>query len=69
MESGPEVQHQIEFVEDEQLPEGTDWAMVEARGDYLFVVKRSRVCPAVLEEAWEAFILMTASAVPQPRSA
>lgn len=60
----------VKFIEDNQLPEGTDWAMVQDRGDFLFMVKRSRISEAVLTEGWEAYRKLTAAVeVPVPRTA
>lgn len=64
--------HEVAFIDDNALPEGHDWALVEVAGDVYFVVKRSRVSPQVLEEGWAAFRHLQRSrpttTVPAPRA-
>ena len=65
------VPHEVTFIDDDALPEGHDWALAEVDGDVYFVVKRSRVCPHVLEEGWAAFLYLLQSRptlIPAPRS-
>lgn len=45
----------VRFTEDHELPEGHDFAMVRTDEDTMFFVKRSKVTPRVLEQAWAAF--------------
>jgi hypothetical protein len=48
--------YQVVFVGDDDLPDGYDWALVRLlRGDVFLAVKRDRVTPCVLEQAWEAY--------------
>jgi len=47
------VPYLVEFVADDALPEGTDWAIAATDvGSTYFFIKESRVCPEVLSEAW-----------------
>jgi hypothetical protein len=49
-------QYQVRFVDDHELPEGVDWAIVRASDDRaLCFIKQSRVTPAVLSDAWAAW--------------
>lgn len=63
--------HGVAFINDDALPEEQDWALLQVGEDVYFVVKRSRVCPEVLDEGWAAFFLLLQSQptlVPAPRS-
>lgn len=46
----------VEFVADDALPDGTDWAIAatDVGSTYCFI-KKSRVSPEVLSEAWAAW--------------
>lgn len=63
--------HEVAFIDDDELPEGQDWALLQVGEDVYFVVKRSRVSPEVLEEGWAAFFLLLQSRprlIPVPRA-
>jgi hypothetical protein len=48
------VPYLVEFVADSALPEETDWVIATTDvGSTYFFVKRSRVSPKVLSEAWQ----------------
>lgn len=49
------MDHRIEFVGDDDLPEEQDWALIRTQTLVLFAFKRSRLTPEVLESAWCAF--------------
>jgi hypothetical protein len=46
--------YEVAFVDDDQLPAGSDWVIVRTHGGRrrYFFVKRSKVCPELLAEAW-----------------
>jgi hypothetical protein len=52
--------HLVKFVDDSKMPEGHDWMIVEADGDFVCVLRQSRVCPLVLEEAWAGYRTLAA---------
>ena len=45
----------VQFVEDDALPNEQDWVIVKAEDKVVMVVKRSRLTPRVLSEAWVSF--------------
>lgn len=47
--------HLIHFVEDYELPDGTDWMMLEVGDEVHCIVRRSCVTPSVLEGAWAGY--------------
>jgi hypothetical protein len=49
------VPYQVRFIDDDALPTETDWAIVSRGNVSQFFVKRSRVTPDVLAEAWAAW--------------
>lgn len=50
----------VMYVGDERLPEGTDWAIARLDGGRMIAfVKTSKVCPALLSEAWAASTRLT----------
>jgi hypothetical protein len=53
----------VRFVGDDELPRDVDWTLLRFDGSFYFVVKRSRVCPRVLEEGWAAYRLMASRLV------
>lgn len=57
------MQH-VAFVNDDELPEGHDWALVQDAGNLWFLIKQSRVTPAVLTDAWRT--LATTASLPVP---
>lgn len=47
--------HRIEFLSNDQLPEGQDFVLI-CHGDGVFIgYRESAVCPRVLEDSWAAF--------------
>lgn len=49
-------QHHIAFVGDDDLPGDQDFAFLDCSDDGIWLVlKRSRLTPAVLEDAWATF--------------
>ncbi len=48
----PPKQYQVHVVEDAALPADQDWIILEVDGRTHCVLRGSRICPAVLEEAW-----------------
>lgn len=54
-------QHQVQFIDDRQMPDGHDWLMIEAGDAIVCVVRKSKVCPEVLEEAWSGYRDLIAS--------
>lgn len=63
------VSFQVAFVEDGDLPERVDWVLAADERGRMFFVKRSRVCPEVLREAWAASTQLSSSSSPTPVSA
>lgn len=61
--------YRVEFVADDKLPEGTDWAIARCpeHGCCIAFFKQSRLTPAVLEEAWGEYRNLAMRPVPQPR--
>lgn len=49
------MSHLIQYVDPGDLPEGYNWAMVRSGGDVVLFVRRDRVTPCVLQEAWIAY--------------
>lgn len=45
----------VRFIDDHELPEGHDFAMIRTPEDCVFFFKRSKVTPKVLEQAWAAY--------------
>lgn len=45
----------VRFIDDDALPAGHDFVMVRTDEDTMFFVKRTKVTPRVLEQAWAAF--------------
>lgn len=50
MQDNGDRQYRTIYVEDCELPEGTDFAFVEVGGEVWLAYKRNRVTPRVLEE-------------------
>jgi hypothetical protein len=50
------TEHHITFIDDDELPSNQDFAFLDCEDDGLWLVlKRSRLTPHVLEDAWETF--------------
>lgn len=47
--------HTVEFVGDQDMPDGIDWLMIEAEGAVICALRRSTLCPRVIEEAWSVY--------------
>jgi hypothetical protein len=45
----------VRFANDDELPPGQDWMLLEVEGKTYCVVRSSKVCPEVLEEAWAGY--------------
>jgi len=48
----------VRFVGDDELPGDVDWTLLQFDDSFYFVVKRSKICPRVLEEGWAAYRLL-----------
>lgn len=44
----------VKFIQDDQLPLGQDWALLEGDGDTYLAIKQSSISERVLEDVWEA---------------
>ena len=53
------MRYVVRFVEDYQLPEGQDWALVEGPDYYVAFFKRARITPSLLAEAWAEYTVMS----------
>jgi len=53
------MRYVVRFVEDYQLPEGQDWALVEGPDYYVAFLKRERVSPSLLAEAWAGYTVLS----------
>lgn len=60
--------HKIQLVENDQLPKGQDWAVVEHAQRITVFITEDALTPRKLEEAWAAY-RMLASRPPRPRRA
>jgi hypothetical protein len=49
------VPYEVKFIEDDDLPPAVDWAIVTNGRTNRFFVKRSRLSPGLLAEAWAAW--------------
>ncbi len=59
MHDAAETDHHVRLVPDDALPEGQDFAFVDCHDDDLWLLlKKSRVTPKVLEEAWTTYRTM-----------
>lgn len=47
--------HAVQFVDDHDMPDGIEWLMIETKGAVICALRRSSVCPRVLEEAWGGY--------------
>lgn len=47
--------HMVRFISDEEMPQGVDWMLLEVDDEVHCIVRRSRVEPCVLEEAWAGY--------------
>ena len=50
----------IRFVEDDALPEGHDFVLVQSGGDVLMFYRESAVTPQNLEASWAAYRALVA---------
>lgn len=46
---------------------GKKWALVECDGAMTLFLVEGEVCPAVLEEAWQAYRMLTEPSIPRQR--
>lgn len=51
----PHRYYRVSFVDDVEMPDDKDWLIVEVDDEVYCVVRESRLCPAVLEEAWAGY--------------
>lgn len=49
------MDYSVVFIADDELPDGHDWAMIRSTAGVVLAVKRDRLTPRVLEEAWCAY--------------
>jgi hypothetical protein len=54
------MEYEVVFVQDDELPEGKDWALLRAGSVIYAFIKASRLTADVLSEAWSAFVGFTA---------
>jgi hypothetical protein len=55
----------VRFVDEHALPAGHLWVIGVTRDGHRFLfIKQGAVCSAVIEEAWEAAMLLNASVAP-----
>lgn len=55
----------VRFVSEDALPAGHVWVLgVTGDGHRFLFIKEGAVCSAVIEEAWEAAMVLNASAAP-----
>jgi hypothetical protein len=47
--------HEVHFINDDEMPDGQDWMLLEVGGEVHCLVRRSRVCEQVLEDAWAGY--------------
>lgn len=52
--------HEVQFVDDQEMPDGHDWLLIDTGRAMICAVRHSRLCPEVLEEAWAGYRLMAA---------
>jgi hypothetical protein len=53
--------HEIRFLADDEMPDGTDWMLLEVDDEVHCILRRSRVCEKTLEEAWAGYRALAAS--------
>jgi hypothetical protein len=58
----------VRFLEDHELPEGVDWALVHTDNELIYVVKASKVSPQALLEGWVAYMKMAAAELGRERA-
>ena len=61
--------YEIEYVEDEALPDGHAWALVRQGPRVCLFLKASAVSQEVLEQAWAGYRALEPRAIPEQRSA
>lgn len=49
------MQHCIHFVDDEAMPEGHDFILVQQPGGDLIFYRESAISPGCLEDSWAAY--------------
>lgn len=49
------MDYRVVFVENEDLPNHQDWALIRTQSLVIVAVKRHRVTPDVLEAVWTAY--------------
>lgn len=60
------MRYEIRIVEDQKLPAGKDWMMIQSPTECFVFLRADAVCERVLAQAWSAF---RAGRVRQPISA
>jgi hypothetical protein len=53
--------HEIRFVTDDEMPDGLDWMLLEVGDDVHCILRRSRICESVLEDAWAGYRALAAA--------
>lgn len=59
--------HRVRLIEQDNLPRGHDWALVEHGGRITLFIVEEALTPRKLEEAWAAYRLLTAPRHPRQR--
>lgn len=55
-----DVQYKVVTVADQDLPEGTDWALARSAGAFYLFVRDGKLTPTLLNQTWPAFMKMVA---------
>lgn len=50
----------VKFVHDHEIPDGLDWMAIEVDSEVVCVLRRSRLCEQVIEEAWVGCLRLAA---------
>lgn len=60
--------HQVRLIDQDDLPVGTEWALVEVDGRVVVFLTPAALTEAGLSEAWAAYRLLASAPVPpRPR--
>jgi hypothetical protein len=55
------IGHEVHFIRDDEMPEGHDWMLLEVGDEVHCLVRRSRICEYVLEDAWAGYRQLVSS--------
>jgi hypothetical protein len=53
--------HEVHFIRDDEMPDGHDWMLLEVGDEIHCLVRRSRICEHVLEDAWAGYRQLVSS--------